>query len=281
MEEKQINKDWTIKEWRNPRKNDVVIDPLGEFGLVVLSKGDHIIRNLWVENIDGDITWENVPPKDFTLCTQKQTREFYLKYKEKKGWHRGKIYTVVDKDYPLLLIDMEYDLYKQEMVYVFRDLSSPEKKFFKTLNESLLSFVEGDFQLAADAAFIEDDLCSLRYRIDLQLIDRGEAFHEKGWNVSGSSLLIAEQEQAQEEIDRWLARMKIRRVASVLSKMPMGIISEVALSEQGELYARESTGYCGQPAIFNSKVAAGIAIATLPAEVWKKALLSDIDNYMS
>lgn len=280
MEEKQINRDWTIKEWRNPRKNDVVIDPMGEFGLVVRSKGDHIVRNLWIENLDGDITWEDVPPKDFSLCTQKQTREFYLKYKEKKGWHRGTVYTAAGKDYPLLLIDMEYDLMNQEMVYVFRDLCSPEKKFFKTLKESLLSFIPGDFQAASSVAFLEDSSSSLRYRIDLQLIDRGEEFHTNGWSVSGSSLSIAEQEQAQEEIDRWLGRMKIRRVASVLSKMPLATPAEVALSEQGELFVREATGNCGQPAVFNSKVAAGIALSTLSHDTWKKVLLSDVDNYM-
>lgn len=279
-EEKHLNKDWTVKEWRNPRKNDVVLDTLGNFGLVVRTKGDMLMRNLWVESADGELIWEDASPKDFSLCTHQQTREFYLAYKEKKGWLRDRIYSVAGKDHPLLLIDMEYNLVNQEMVYVFRDLCATEKKFFKTLKESLVSFVEGDFHDAAIAAFIEDETSSLRYRIDLQLSDRGESYHEKGWSVSGSSFTVGEEEQAKEEIERWLAKMKIRRIASVLSKMPVTVEAEVAISEEGELYTREFTGYSGQPAIFNSKVSAGIAIAVLPAETWKKALLSDIDTYI-
>ena len=281
MQEKQINRDWTLKEWRNPRKNDVVQDSEGQLGIVVRTKGDPhtIYRNIWVESIDGELIWEDANPKDFELCSHRQTRDFYLLYKERKGWKVGTVFTITGKDHPLLLVDMEYDLVNQEMVYVFKDLCSPTEKFFKTLKEHLISPIEGEFQDIASSAFIEDETSSLRYKLEVQLVDRGEKFHE-GWSVSGSSIFFGEEELAREEIERWVAKMKVRRIASVLSKITPASASHVVISDDGELYIREVEESCGQPAIFKSKVAAGIAIAVLSKETWLLALENNIDGYM-
>jgi hypothetical protein len=277
--EKQINKDWTIKEWRNPRKNDVVIDTQGEVGIVTVThKTDGFERNLTIENIDGEVIYENVSPKSFSSCSHTQTREFFLQYKDKKGWKRGYVYKLVGKDVPLLLIDMEYSFINQEMLYVFKNLSSSEKQYFKTSNEKLLEHLEV-YQEIANSAFIEDDTCSLRYKAEFNLVDKGKGYHEK-WSVSGSAVHFGEIEVAQEEILRWVAKMKIRRLASVLSKMPKGIEAEIAITEDNEIYAKPFSHMIGQPAIFNSLVSAGIAINSLNVETWKLALQSDIDNYM-
>jgi hypothetical protein len=280
--EKQIKQDWTLREWRNPRKNDVVIDSLGQLGFVISTKSipNSIERNLWVENVDGEIVWENVSPKEFQLASHDQTRKFYLAYKERKGWKRGKVYCVANRDHPLLLVDMEYDLVNQEMVYVFKDLTSSEEKFLKTMKEELIEKIEGDSQEAAEAAFLEDESSSLRYAIDVNIIDRGESFHKVGWSVSGGALKFGEIELAMAEIQRWVSRMKIRRVASVLSKTSNSSYAEVSITESGNLFVRDFSGDSGQPAVFNSKISAGIAIATIPIETWRNALSNDIDTYM-
>lgn len=280
MPEKQINRDWTLKEKRFPRKNDVVIDPAGEYGFVIKSKGDFLARNLWVENVDGILLWEDVPSEGFELCNHEHTRDFYLKYKEKKGWLRNEIYKLKDKDFPLLLIDMEYDLVNQEMVYVFRDLTSQDIKYVKTLNEAILEFVSEETRMLAKSAFIEDSSSSLRYKVNIALSDKGEEYHEQGWSVSGGSLSFGEFELANDEINRWAHRMKIRRIASVLSNEQITTKSEIAISESGELYIRDFTGNSGQPGVFNSKVAAALALTVIPKEIWRSALGYQHDTYM-
>ena len=53
---KQINRDWTLREDRTPRRKDVVIDSNDVFGVVVKTEGSFGERLLTIENINGDLS---------------------------------------------------------------------------------------------------------------------------------------------------------------------------------------------------------------------------------
>lgn len=221
---KQINRDWTLREDRTPRKKDVVIDSNDVFGVVTKTTGSFGERLLWVENINGDEIYSGVQTDGFRIGNREQTTEFFLEYKKNKGWKNGRVYTVKDKDYPLQLIDMKYDLIKQDMLYVFRDLTSRVVKYVKTQDEDLV-----------------------------------QSLPDEMYNISS--------DDSSDVIQR------IAKIANDLKETPYVSPSMIAINLQDNtLYITNVDHHCGQPATFNSKIAAATALVQIGESNWISVL---------
>jgi hypothetical protein len=277
MDNKQINRDWTIREDRIPRRKDVVIDPEGNLGIVVKTSGDFSGRSLYVEDVKGQEVYSGEDSSHFRIANVDQTKKFYLSYKNNLGWIKNRIYTIREKDYPLQLVEMDYDLVKQEMFYVFRDLNVPEQKFLKTLNESLVEKIP-EWYYETAAIFSSEDLnssfaCSIKIEIE------ETESNVEGWTVTGSELYFSSKILAEMEIKKWRDRLKIRRFASVFSMTEKRKEAIVSLGEDGFLFVSEFTNRNGQPAVFNSRVDAAVAMITIGEHAWVNVLNIEIDRY--
>jgi hypothetical protein len=256
----------------------VVIDAEGNLGVVVRTEGPNMLRRmLWVEDEGGEEVWRNEPPEHFRLANKDQTRRFYESYKKRKGWEVGRVYKVKDRDYPLLLHEFEFDLVNQAMLYVFRDLNTPEEKFLRTMNEDNVEFVPEWEREATLSAFVKDATSRLDH--DLQLSIHRDPTYAAGWSVSGKAFSFESKENAEAEMEKWANQLRIRRVASVLQTAEPGDKSQINMSPEGNLYIAKFEHTCGQPAVFVSRVAAAHALVFLGEEAWKSALKSEIDKY--
>jgi hypothetical protein len=273
QEPKRFNKDWTIRERRSPRKNEVVIDPDGNFGVVTRTEGDIRKRFLWIDDRKGQECYTREDPDSFTLANAEQTRDFYFDYKRETGWRKGRILKLAGKDYPLQLVTMEYDLMHQEMLYVFKDFFSPDK-YFKTLNESIVEFLPSWEEDILDTCF-SDPQTRLSHEVEISI--RENPLFANGWNVSGRSFSFQSREHANVEIQRWIDSMRIRRVCSVLSKNAPGIKSQIVL-ENKNLCIREWKENVGQP-FFVSHCAAAQALVFLGEDAWNRYLSPTLDEY--
>lgn len=278
MDNKQINRDWTLKESSKlPRKNNVVIDVEGNLGVVVKTAGDMVKREIWVEDENGQEIHTKEKPEHFRFANHEQTRSFYLNYKKNKGWEIGKVYSLRGKDYPLLLEDLEYDLSHQDMMYVFRDLNESTPKFFRTLDESLIEHVQPWEQEAVLGSFVKDLTSRLDHDVEVNI--RVNPEFSAGWSVSGRSFSFDSEFHADQEIKKWIDRMRVRRVASVLQTVKKGELSQISLSEDGNLYVSPFKENNGQPAVFISRVAAALALIFLGEDIWRNSLEIHMDKY--
>lgn len=241
------------------------------------TEGDLVRRMLWVEDAAGEEIHSREEPEQFRIANKDQTREFYVRYKQRQGWQIGKVYTLRDRDYPLLLIDFEFDLVSQSMLYVFCDLNDPTAKLLKTHNEEILEFVEKWEEEATLSSFVADETCRLDHEVTVSITrDPAKA---AGWSVSGRSFSFESSEKANREIQCWIDRMRVRRVASVLQTAKQGTPAQVTLSSEGNLYITSFEKLCGQPAIFVSRTAAALALVFLGEKTWKSALGTSLDSY--
>lgn len=277
MSSKQINRDWTLREERIPRRKDVVTDADGNLCIVVKSEGDFTGRLLWLEDVQGQEIYSCENFKNFRLANTQQTRDFYLSYKKNLGWIPGRIYTIKNKDYPLLLVSMDYDLVKQEMLYVFRDLNTSDSKFLKTLDESLLDKIPEWYHHIKQIAFSEDSSSLLVNHLKIELEERDPIINM--WSVSGSELSFSTRDEAEAEVAKWRDRLKIRRISSVLSMTEKKKSSMVAFGEEGFLFITDFEMNSGQPAVFNSRVDAAVALMSLGEATWMNALTISSDRY--
>lgn len=277
MDNKQVNRDWTIREERIPRKKDVVIDVDFNLGVVIKSEGDFGGRLIYVEDINGEEVYSRVPASEFKIANREQTVSFYEEYKKRTGWVKGKIYTVKGKDYPLILVDLAYDLMKQEMMYVFRDLNVPKIKYIKTFDNSLVEKIPEWYSDCIKNAFQEDSTSILCNEVIVSIKENDPGVDT--WSVSGKSFNFSSKNHALIEIEKWMDRMKIRRIASVLSLAEKTSPVTVSVSDEDYLFITDLKFRSGQPAKFNSRIAAGVAIAALGDKVWFSALSNEIDTY--
>lgn len=230
---KQINRDWTLRGDRSPRRKDVVIDENGIIGVVIKSEGDLRRRKLWVNNVNNDQIYIGEPFGTFKICNREQTSDFFIEYKTNMGWIKNRIYKIRGKDYPLQLIDLKYDLIKQDMLYVFKDLTSPVVKYVKTHSESL---VEN----------IPLWLHEIEHYDSLPTLDHEHRF-----------------------------KFKLAELINILESTAKISPSMIAINiHDNTLYIVEVEHYCGQPAIFNSKIAAAVALSVFGEQAWLSILHS-------
>jgi hypothetical protein len=277
MDNKQINRDWTLREERIPRRKDVVFDSAGNLCIVTKTEGEFSKRYIYAEDISGEEIYAREISSSFRIATVEQTKNFYLSYKKNLGWIKKRIYTVAGKDYPLQLVDMDYDLIKQEMFYVFKDLNVPEQKFLRTLNESLVEKLP-DWQHESAQIFNRTEPDSaFTHLINVQIEEISP--EQNGWNVSGSEMSFTHRDLAEMEVRSWRSRLLAKRFAAVFSMSEKKCDAVVSMGEDGFLYVKEISDRIGQPAIFNSRVEAALAIVSLGEAVWADILNIELDKY--
>jgi len=274
----EINRDWTVKEERIPRIGDVVIDTNNSYGLIVSTTGEWLRKTLDIEDVNGMSMYTNEDCRAFKIADITATAKFYYTYKTNKGWIVNKVYNLKGKDYPLQLINMEFDKLKRKMIYVFKDLNAHEEKFLRTSRENLIEPVSGYLEEAVKCAFNRDYFSNLSHQIEISI--RELDVSKDCWSVAGQSFAFPDEYIAKKEIRKWIARMNVRRIASVLSNSEfVGSYFIVAVSNSGNLYITAKKDICGQPGVFNSRFAAGIALTGLDERIWKDALEDSIDFY--
>ena len=276
-DQRRFNPDWSIREERLPRKNDVVIDTDSVIGVVVRTEGEFGHKRVWVEDRTGEEIHSGSHSKLFRIANRDTTVNFYSEYKINKGWTKGTVFNIKGRDYPLMLSHMEYSMMKQTMLYVFRDLNVPELKYFQTFNEDLIEIAPQWMMDAVSSGFLHDRDSILSNEIKILLEEK--EVPDNAWNIAGNELLFPDRDTAEAEILKWKNRLKIRRAASVLSKAPKTKDAVIAIGEDGFLYVTDFLQNIGQPGVFNSRLAAAVALSILGDYTVMSALTYDIDTF--
>jgi hypothetical protein len=172
---------------------------------------------------------------------------------------------------------MEYSMMKQTMLYVFRDLNVPELKYFQTFNEDLIEIAPQWMMDAVSSGFLHDRDSILSNEIKILLEEK--EVPDNAWTIAGNELLFPDRDTAEAEILKWKNRLKIRRAASVLSKAPKTKDAVIAIGEDGFLYVTDFLQNIGQPGVFNSRLAAAVALSILGDYTAMSALTYDIDTF--
>jgi len=133
------------------------------------------------------------------------------------------------------------------------------------------------YQDAMRGAFLLDSSSQNSHEIKITLEEK--PISENAWTVSGSAISFSSRDLAEMEIESWESRLKIRRVASVLSRSEKVKPSIVTSTEDGFLYVTDFKERSGQPAVFNSRVDAAVALITLGERTWMSALNTYLDEY--
>lgn len=266
---------WREKEWRIPRKGEVVKDTEGTLGIVTRTEGTLVKRNLWVSNVSGTEMYTDSPAELFNLADLHTSKQFHIDRLKLKGFHEGCICQFKDKDdIPLELIHIEWNsLYVTPCLWL-KDLRSFEESIFKTEDENTLSPFDSSFPPLETILSNIDS--GLKYRIDLKLIE----VQKPGWSSCGSIWEFKEQESAINEIECWKSRLKIRRVASVINanwsiKFPCWSID---ISQDLNFRVKKIESFNGSCAYFPSALHAAIALKNVPKSDWEKSFYTSQDS---
>lgn len=267
---------WREKTWRIPRKGEVVRDNDGNLGIVTRSSGTLIKRQLWISNVNGTEIYTEEEAEHFYIVDLDIAKKFHLERLSIKGFKEGTICRLNDNDdVPLELIYIEWNAVRQIPILWLKDLREFEDNILKTDNESIIS----QFNLnmpSIDAIFSTED-SGLKWRLQVNLIE----VDRSGWAGSGSPWEFSSKESALEEVENWKARLKIRRVASVVNsnwkvQFPCWTVE---LLEKDIMLARVKpvTVYSGAPVYFPTAAHAATALKMLSIEDWQKSFVSSHD----
>ena len=198
---KRLNSDWTIREDRIPRKNDVVFDHDSVICLVTESAGEFGRKTLKLEDVNGKLVHQSAPASSVRIANSEHTKKFFEDHSKNTGWIRNRIYNVSGADYPMQLVELTYDTVKQKVLYMFRDMNVPEVKYVKTHDRSLVEKIPDWLYECTEFPFSADDSSKLSNEILISI--RENPRNENSWSVAGSSFAFPSRESALAEIDRW------------------------------------------------------------------------------
>lgn len=263
--------EWKLKEWRIPKRGEVVKDPDGILGFVVRSEGTFVKRKVWIENIHGTLIHSGEEAECFELIDYGLAIEFHKERYRLKGFSIGVICNYKnDQNLPLEIIQMTWNQLRFNMTFVLKDLKTGET--FKTEDETLLTIFENDF-LKKENIF-KDTESGLKYKLTVNLHETSNT----GWTNCGSPWEFNDKDSAILEVNNWKSRLKIRRVASALNldwKISFPCWTIVIQDDTLKIVTIDSMN--GAPGYFKTATLAALAIKMLEIDDLKNALSSGQD----
>jgi hypothetical protein len=258
---------WREREWRMPRKGDVVKDHEGNLGAVVKTTGSLTKRTVCVINYDETEVWTDEPAELFFPLDSEEAKQFHIERLKRKGLDIGSLCSFEDDvDVPLQIVHIEWSALRDVPLFWLRDLRKYEDNILKTPKENLIK----PFSLnipPVDVIFSTNE-SGLKYRLNINLIEKSV----NGWAGSGSPWEFSTKEKAYKEVDIWKSRLRIRRFASVINanwELNFPCWTIVSNGKQFKLVPVSS--YIGSPAYFPSALHAATCLISIPQD-WESAL---------
>lgn len=269
--------EWREKEWRIPRKGEVVRDHDGNLGIVTGSLGTLTKRKLWVSNVNDTEIHTEEDAELFNVVGLDVAKNFHIQRLDKKGFREGSLCMFKNStEIPLEVIHIEWNAARAIPILWLQDLRSYDDNILKTDNIESLSPFDLNFP-PIDAIFSLED-SGLKWRLEINLVE----VERPGWAGSGSPWEFSSKESALEEVENWKARLKIRRVSSVINsswkiKFPCWTIEILEKDDKILSKVKLIDSYSGFPAYFSTALHAATALKLLPLETWKRAFISSQD----
>lgn len=268
---------WREKEWRIPRKGDVVKDHDGNLGIVTGSLGTLTKRRLWVSNVNDTEIHTDEYAELFNIVELDVAKKFHIQRLDIKGFREGSLCMFKNStEIPLEVIHIEWNSVRAIPILWLQDLRSYDDNILKTEHVESLSPFDLNFP-PIDTIFSSED-SGLKWRLEVNLVE----VERPGWAGSGSPWEFSSKEKALEEVENWKSRLQIRRVSSVINSswninFPCWTIE--LIEREGKTLSRVKNvdSYNGFPGYFPTALHAATALKLLPLETWKRAFISSQD----
>ena len=271
-------KNWSEQEWRLPRMHEVVKDENGNTGYVSKTSGPFNERKLWIRDKNELEIYSEQDPKLFTVCNQKETKDFQIERYENLGFKRGLICVYKEAhNIPIEIQELDWNSVRMKMSCFAYDRRTFKSAAIKVADVAILSPFESTFPRYED--ILSEKHNGLKYRIEVNLVEK----NNPGWSNEGSPWEFIKKEDALNEIFIWEARLKIRRIASVLNigwKIQFPCWTVEFLNKDGTFLtrAKEVYSFNGSCAYFKTAAHAVLAAKMIKPEVWLNSVGVTIDE---
>jgi hypothetical protein len=269
---------WREKEWKLPRKGEVVKDPDGNIGRVLRSEGTLTKRILWIEDVKGTEIHSGEPAEMFEKIENEIASEFHLKRYDLKGYKVGAICSYRhDKDIPLEILQMDWNFLRDKMTFCLKDLRNFNGTIMKTENDSILEVFNHNYPSLQN--IISDTESGLKYRINISVTEK----ETSGWTNTGSQWEFMNYDDVINEVESWKSRLYIRRVSSVLSShwkisFPCWTIEATKKGEEFFTRVKKVESSSGEPGFFETSMHASLALKMINPEIWAKSYIYSQDG---
>ena len=263
--------EWREKEWKLPRKGDVVKDPDGNLGRVLRSEGTLTKRNLWIVDVKGTEIYSGEPAEMFQVVDNSIASDFHEERYKLKGFKVGALCSYrQDSNIPLEILQVDWNFLRDKMVICLKDLREFDGQVMKTENDSNLEPFLQEYPPLEEIVSAENS--GLKWRIEVFLAEK----ENEEWVNCGSPWEFFKKEDALLEIEKWKARLLIRRVASVLSshwKISFPCWTVETIIQDGKILTRvkKIEASSGAPGYFETSMHASLAMKMISPEIWIKA----------
>ena len=267
---------WSEKEWRNPKRGEVVRDEDGNLGVVTLTQGDLNKRRLWVSNVSGTEIHTGAESEKFDLVDRHVTRKFHLERMSIKGLKEGALCSFNGNlDVPLEIMAIEWNGIKDIPLFCLRDMREVVDNIFKTYDENLIKVF--DLNLPPLEGMFSKEDSGLKWRLQVDLVE----VQNPGWSGCGSPWEFRRKEDALTELENWRSRLLIRRVASVINsdwKIQFPCWS-IEMMNESSFRIKRVDALVALPVYFPSALHAATAIKLVPVEHWNRVFMDSYDEF--
>lgn len=270
---------WKEKEWKVPRKGDVVKDLDGNIGVVSKTQGILNDRILWVEDEKFTEIYSGELSSQFTKVEVEEVSNFYMKRYELQGFKLGALCSFKgDREIPLEIIKLEWNFLRNKMIIGLKDLREFDSQIMKTENDSLLEIFEDDYPPIEN--MYNSHSSNLKYRLEVNLIEK----ESNSWENTGSPWEFLNKQDAIDEVEAWKSRLKVRRVSSVLSShwkisFPCWTV-EAKKDISGKILTRVKRidNPNGSPGYFETALHASLAMKLVSEKDWQNCFFFSQDG---
>ena len=269
---------WREKEWKIPRKGEVVKDPDGNLGWVLRTEGTLTERYVWVEDVKGTEIYTKVPSEIFERMDNQVSSDFHKERYMLKGYKPGAICSFRgNTEVPLLIIQLDWSFLRDRMIFCLQDMREFDGEIMKTENDENLVLMEGEYPPLENIVRSENSGAS--YRLEVSLVEKTNG----GWETAGSPWEFFNKEDALSEVECWKSRLIIRRVSSVLSsswknRFPCWTVEVQQKEDKILTRVRKVEAANGAPGYFETSLQAALASKIVPSDVWYKAFFFSQDG---
>lgn len=263
---------WREREWRIPRRGDIVRDHDGNLGLVISSTGTLTKRTISVTDVNGTETHTNEEAEAFFVINLDESKKFHIQRLEHKGLHIGALCSFNGNyDVPLEIIDIEWSALRGTPMFWLKDLREFNDNILKTPKERLIRAFSLNMPPVETIFSIHES--NLKWRLDIGLVEK----NREGWAGSGSPWEFSTKEKAYKEVGSWKSRLKIRRYASVINaNWEIEFPCWTVVSNGEDFKLEQVAHFIGSPAYFSTALHAATCYKAIPND-WKEALTASQD----
>jgi hypothetical protein len=268
---------WREKDWRIPLKGELVKDKDGIVGIVTRTIGTVSKRHVWVNDIHDNEIHDGAPSEHFEILDVTELKKFQLQRLENK--HNISVGTICylynDVNLPFKIILLEWnDLYQRPFIWL-----DNQKEFDQSIIkiDNIDHITPFDLNIPPIEQFFSNENSKLNWRLDINLI---ESTLNDGWGVNGNEWRFSSKDSAMKEFNNWSARLKIRRICSVIAGdwKPQFPCWTIEMNTDQQFRVCEVKSFSGFPAYFKTATHAAYALSHIPNGLWLNAYDTSIDS---